>query len=90
MTYRMKYKKAYWSGEERLVITLDGNLEAKDDREALEKARKFIEEKNEQKHREEIEDWDNEGPSFSVDKYELFSLTRIDQEEITTPINIYQ
>ena len=90
MKYRMKYKKAYWSGEERRVITLDENFEVRDDHEALEKARMFITKKNEERGKEEIEDWDNEGPSFSVDTYTLVSLTRVDQEEITTSINIYQ
>lgn len=93
MEYIMKYKQVYWTGwpgEERMdFITLDKNIEARDDDEALEKARMFIVEKNENKHLEEIDGWEDGSTPFSVKEYKLLSLTRIDQKEITTSINIY-
>ena len=94
MEYRMKYKKEYWTGfpreERKDFITLEEKIEAQTDREALEKARMFIAEKNEKKHLEEIDGWEDGSTPFSVVKYELLSLTRVDQEEITTSVNLYQ
>lgn len=73
LLYRIVYESSY---REKEWLSLSKEIEAENDKEALEKAHQFIEQENNKKIN-------------SIERFGLIGLLRIDQPEKVTKIKIY-